>query len=294
VRYGGAGNPPIDLLAHPEHVNQSPELAARILVQGMMEGLFSGAALTDYVSGDEADFTGARWVVNGQYMASEIATTAEAYREVLADAGWAALADDGQITLPDVDTLTLALDRSDGPIPGTGELLVRPTTTTSANGVPLRLTDANGNPTGELPAGAQVTVLTQPQVYGASPGTSNPSQRRVLVGWQDAAGWHTAYVDDSKLNFYADNVTLATAGTYTRPTATSADVGAVRATPTAKTTGSKPISAVDQAGKPLPPIPAGAAVSVWTAPGADGLVLATWTSGGVTYSGLVDGVALGQ
>lgn len=65
VTYGGAGNPAIDLTAHPDHVNRVPELAARVLVVGMKDGAFTGRALGDYVNDQQTDYTNARAVVNG-------------------------------------------------------------------------------------------------------------------------------------------------------------------------------------------------------------------------------------
>jgi predicted chitinase len=41
VTCGGKEIPEIDLLSHPEHVNKVPELAARITVLGMSDGLFT-------------------------------------------------------------------------------------------------------------------------------------------------------------------------------------------------------------------------------------------------------------
>lgn len=56
---------PIDLVANPTHVNKSKDLAARCLVDGMMDGMFTGAALGSYVNDRKADFYNARSVVNG-------------------------------------------------------------------------------------------------------------------------------------------------------------------------------------------------------------------------------------
>lgn len=65
VTYGGAGNPAIDLTAHPDHVNRVPDLAARVLVDGMQTGSFTGVGMDDYINDQETDFTNARRVVNG-------------------------------------------------------------------------------------------------------------------------------------------------------------------------------------------------------------------------------------
>ena len=64
VAYGGEGNPPIDLEAHPDHVNRVPELAARILVSGMAKGTFTGRKLDDDINADGTDFKKARSIVD--------------------------------------------------------------------------------------------------------------------------------------------------------------------------------------------------------------------------------------
>jgi len=61
----GAGGQPIDLLSHPDHVNRVPDLAARVMVEGMERGSFTGKSLDDYIDDDSTDFTNARRIVNG-------------------------------------------------------------------------------------------------------------------------------------------------------------------------------------------------------------------------------------
>lgn len=56
----------IDLIANPDRVASDPSLAARILVQGMRDGTFTGKKLTDYIRpGEEPDFYNARAMING-------------------------------------------------------------------------------------------------------------------------------------------------------------------------------------------------------------------------------------
>ncbi|MCB9696354.1 MAG: peptidoglycan-binding protein [Alphaproteobacteria bacterium] len=88
VTYGTAENP-IDLLAHPDHVNLNAGLAARILVEGSMRGTFTGVSIPDYVNDTETDFVNARRVINGQDRADEIAGYAEDYANTTVD--WAAV-----------------------------------------------------------------------------------------------------------------------------------------------------------------------------------------------------------
>lgn len=70
----------IDLVGNPEQAER-PEIAARILVQGMKEGSFTGKKLSDYIGGGKQDFEGARRIVNGTDKAGTFAATA---RKILA------------------------------------------------------------------------------------------------------------------------------------------------------------------------------------------------------------------
>ncbi|MBT9582978.1 hypothetical protein IV102_06490 [bacterium] len=65
----------IDLVGNPE-LAEKPENAARILVEGMKEGSFTGKKLGDYIGGGKQDFEGARRIVNGTDKASVFADTA--------------------------------------------------------------------------------------------------------------------------------------------------------------------------------------------------------------------------
>ena len=60
---------------------EKPEIASRILVQGMKEGSFTGKKLSDYIGGGKQDFEGARRIVNGTDKAGTFAATA---RKILA------------------------------------------------------------------------------------------------------------------------------------------------------------------------------------------------------------------
>jgi len=56
----------VDLLANPDRVANDPSLAAKILVQGMRDGTFTGKKLADYIrAGEEPDFFNARSIING-------------------------------------------------------------------------------------------------------------------------------------------------------------------------------------------------------------------------------------
>lgn len=78
----------LNLVANPLHVTERP-LAARILVQGMMLGTFTGKALPQYIRPGLADYINARRVVNGTDKAELIAGYARAFLKAL-EAGGAA------------------------------------------------------------------------------------------------------------------------------------------------------------------------------------------------------------
>lgn len=84
----------IDLTTDPDKVME-PEIAAEILVVGMLEGWFTGKDLDDYIdSVDESDkedfleFYNARRIVNSMDKANEIAVLSEKYEKELAASGY--------------------------------------------------------------------------------------------------------------------------------------------------------------------------------------------------------------
>lgn len=87
VAYGR--DQPIDLVNNPTHVNKNKELAARCLVEGMMEGLFTGAELGTHVNDRKTDFYNARGVVNGDKRTNgrSIERTAQQYAGALGSWG---------------------------------------------------------------------------------------------------------------------------------------------------------------------------------------------------------------
>lgn len=68
----------IDLVKNPDQA-LSPEFALFILVDGFKTGAFTGKKLTDYVKEHQTDFVGARWCINKQDRAQEIAALAEKF-----------------------------------------------------------------------------------------------------------------------------------------------------------------------------------------------------------------------
>jgi putative chitinase len=72
----------LDLLKEP-HLAEDVSIAARILVEGMVKGTFTGKKLQDYINSDQCDFVGARRIVNGTDKAKLIAGYAEQFSVAL-------------------------------------------------------------------------------------------------------------------------------------------------------------------------------------------------------------------
>ena len=66
----------MDLVGNPRAV-ESPEVAAKILVGGMMQGTFTGRGLGSYINGNGTDFVNARRTVNGTDRSGHIAGIAQ-------------------------------------------------------------------------------------------------------------------------------------------------------------------------------------------------------------------------
>ena len=81
----GTPERPIDLENNPTHVNEVPQLASRLLVEGSVGGHYTGRGLDDYINDDGVDFTNARRVINGTDRAGDIAVIAQRYADVLAE-----------------------------------------------------------------------------------------------------------------------------------------------------------------------------------------------------------------
>lgn len=69
-------------LEHDPDLAVSPLYASRIIAEGMAKGTFTGRRLGDYID-EEADFKGARRVINGNDRASLIASHAEHFLSAL-------------------------------------------------------------------------------------------------------------------------------------------------------------------------------------------------------------------
>lgn len=72
----------LDLLKEPQRAEELA-IAARILVEGMVKGTFTGKKLQDYINSDQTDYVEARRIVNGKDKAALIAGYAEKFEAAL-------------------------------------------------------------------------------------------------------------------------------------------------------------------------------------------------------------------
>lgn len=72
----------VDLLTNPE-LALDPDVAARVLVHGMIEGWFTGKSLSDYITATRQDYRNARRIINGIDCAAQIAALAAEYEGAL-------------------------------------------------------------------------------------------------------------------------------------------------------------------------------------------------------------------
>lgn len=77
----------VDLVKNP-HRALEPEIAAKIIVHGMVEGWFTGKKLSDYITLQKSDFKEARRIVNGTDQANKIAGYAREYDKDLLREGY--------------------------------------------------------------------------------------------------------------------------------------------------------------------------------------------------------------
>ncbi len=66
----------MDLVGNPRQV-ENPAIAARILVEGMKKGTFTGKRLDQYINNQRTDFGGARRIINGTDRAGQIGSLAQ-------------------------------------------------------------------------------------------------------------------------------------------------------------------------------------------------------------------------
>lgn len=75
----------IDLVANPDLALQ-PDIAGKIIVVGMRDGLFTGKALRDYFTGSSSDWVHARRIINSLDRAEDIARYGKLFNAALQDA----------------------------------------------------------------------------------------------------------------------------------------------------------------------------------------------------------------
>lgn len=81
--YGRAGSAlGVDFINNPDLVMR-PDYAARIMMEGMAEGWFTGKKLADYINPKACDWKGARRIINGTDKAAEIAGLARGFHECI-------------------------------------------------------------------------------------------------------------------------------------------------------------------------------------------------------------------
>lgn len=77
----------VDFVANPKKLLE-PQYAARILVDGMRLGTFTGKKLADYITLSKSDFVEARRIINGTDKAASIAAIARDYDASLKAEGY--------------------------------------------------------------------------------------------------------------------------------------------------------------------------------------------------------------
>jgi putative chitinase len=82
----------VDLVAHPDKA-MDPQIAARIMREGMTDGWFTGKKFADYLPSKGRATTGqyarARYIINGSDKAQRIAEHAKKFEDALVLGGWA-------------------------------------------------------------------------------------------------------------------------------------------------------------------------------------------------------------
>lgn len=72
----------VDLVKNPD-LALDPEIAAKIIVIGMRDGIFTGVKLSDYFTSDKSDWVNARRIINGLDKAGDIAEYAQKFHKAL-------------------------------------------------------------------------------------------------------------------------------------------------------------------------------------------------------------------
>ena len=75
----------VDLLGNPD-LAMRPDLAVKIMFAGMLEGIYTGKSLRDYITDSSVDYVQARRIVNGTDQASQIASYARQFQSAITQA----------------------------------------------------------------------------------------------------------------------------------------------------------------------------------------------------------------
>lgn len=75
----------VDLVKNPS-LACDPDIAAKVMLQGMTRGLFTGRKLSDYISSLKCDYVNARRIINGTDRADLVAGYARVFDEALTTA----------------------------------------------------------------------------------------------------------------------------------------------------------------------------------------------------------------
>lgn len=111
----------VDLVADPDRALE-PEISYRIMREGMMRGLFTGARLGAFVNARQTDYVNARTTVNGLDQAKHIAGIAQNIEKCLRAS---TVADDrGAVTTTGADVVGETVSAPDSPAPTVAPVLV--------------------------------------------------------------------------------------------------------------------------------------------------------------------------
>lgn len=86
-RTGRANYTRVGLADNPDKVLELSQ-AAKLIVDDMLSGAYTGKKLRDYITLQKSDFVGARWIINRQDEANKIANYARTYDKLLKDSGY--------------------------------------------------------------------------------------------------------------------------------------------------------------------------------------------------------------
>jgi Putative peptidoglycan binding domain. len=152
-----------DLLRDPA-LASDPDIASRVLVVGMRDGMFTGRALGNYIAGEHVDYLNARRIVNGTDRAADVAALARDWEPMVGDLVTSVRRDG-------VDLAPVQEARRDGMPIQRGDANAR-TFELQQYLVALNITDAAGqrlSPDGDFGRSTQQAVSTYQRMAGIEP-----------------------------------------------------------------------------------------------------------------------------